>query len=92
MIEALNKRSDQVDDTILFSMICLAGNGSGPSVQRVKLGKVESRKSLLREMDAQFYGTLDPEMQHLQAFYKLLECRGGVQSIHSPSVQIVMML
>lgn len=88
MIQAV--KNGVVNDAMLFSMLCLATHGSGSSVRRFKFGKVDSRKTILREHDAQYYGALEPEWQHLEVFHKLVKCRGGIGKVRSQSVLLLM--
>lgn len=92
MIQALKNCSDEVSDEILISMVVLSAQGTGDSVRRAKASKVQSRKPLLRAMDAEYYGALDPELEHLQVLYKLVERRGGIQTIRSRAVQVAIVL
>lgn len=92
MIQALNTRKGQINDEMLFSMLCLSANGADPLVRRGNFSKIHARKTLLRAFGAEYYGAVDPEMQHLQVLYKLLEHHGGIHTIRSRSVQFALIM
>lgn len=93
MIQALKTRRGQVNDEMLFSMLCLSANGADPSVLRGSLAKVHARKTILSAYyGTEYYGAVDPEMEHVQVLYKLLDHHGGIQTIRSQSVQFALIM
>lgn len=86
MLHALQNWNGEITDEILISMLILSAHGTGESVRRQKQTRVQSRKSLLRVMDSEYYGALDPGVEHLQTLYKFIERRGGLHMIRSRTV------
>lgn len=94
MVQALQKRNAEITDGIVISMVTLAAHGSGESVTREIPTKLHSRKrvALVKSGELEYYGALDPEVEHMQVLYQLIERRGGVHTIRSRTVMMATIL
>lgn len=88
MLQALQDRDGEIPDSMLMGMLILSSHGSGESVRREPPSKLQSRKTLFRTLDTEYYGVLVPAVEHLKILYKLIEHRGGIWSIKSRTVMM----
>lgn len=87
MIEKMKDGDTEITDAMIISLVVLSAQGSGEYVRREKLGTVYSRKTLVRAMDTEYYGALDPGLEHLKVLYHMVQRRGGIHKIRSRAVQ-----
>lgn len=94
MVQALQKKDREITDELVISMVTLAAHGSGESVAREIRTKIQSRKTVatLKSRELEYYGALDPEVEHVQVLYQLIQRRGGLHTITSRAVLMATVL
>lgn len=77
MRAAIQSEGSNLSENTLFSMMLLAAHGAADKLERRKLGKVQSRKSLVFTLHAEYYCALDTEWQHVNIFYEMMKRSGS---------------
>jgi hypothetical protein len=90
MMETVKTGLDEPSDEVIMAMVLLAAHGSAETAQRRRLGKVQSRKSLVRTLEAEYWCALDTEGPHMEILAEMVHRRGGVKNIR-PGVLLTAM-
>lgn len=90
MMEAVKTGLGEPSDEVIMAMVLLASHGKAETAQRRVLGKVQSRKSLVRTLEAEYWCALDTEGPHMDILAELVQRRGGVRNIR-PGVLLTAM-
>lgn len=85
MRAAIQSEGHNLSEETLLSMVLLAAHGAADKLERRRLGNVQSRKSSVINLNAEYWCALDTEWQHVNVFYEMMK-QSGKRSLRPGSL------
>lgn len=89
LIEATKSalKKDEIGEKLLSAMLTMASHSFGDIVKREPLAPIQGRKPQISISCAEYYDALELTTEHRNAFFTLLEKRGGVSTIENTGLR-----